>query len=114
MAYAEYKGRCVGRLMYFLYAYNHITDECLFSGSKESPMITLFGNPFDNYEWDGDTDIPTFTFLGKYIHLNDVQEQRKPEVLQYATITTEIELREEKEKRNLAIRKRLQEQIKTT
>ena len=65
MAFEKYKGRCIGRLMYFLYDYYRETDRAIFFTSGKDPMITLFGEPFANYEWDGDTDIPTFTFLGR-------------------------------------------------
>jgi hypothetical protein len=41
-------------------------------------MITLRGEPFANYTWDGDTDIPTFEFLGSWVDFNKVQEARKP------------------------------------
>ena len=77
MAFAEYRGRCIGRLMHFLYAYIPKSDYAIFSDKKESPMITLFGQPFADYEWDGDTDIPTFTFLGEYKYLKEKQEREK-------------------------------------
>ncbi len=81
MAYGEYNGRCIGRLMHFLYYYHHRTDECIFHEEHEDPMITLWGKPFANYEWDGDTDIPTFTFLGEWEFLNKTQKVTKENLL---------------------------------
>ena len=82
MAFGEYKGQCVGRLMYFLYQYSIESDECIFFGPKKFPMITLREEPFANYVWDEDTDIPTFTFLGEYKYLNRVQKEKKPIILE--------------------------------
>ena len=81
MAYKEYKGRCIGRLMSFLYEYHHRTDECVFYEEDKDPMITLWGRPFANYVWDGDTDIPTFTFLGEWEFLNEIQKVKKEYLL---------------------------------
>ena len=81
MAYIEYKGRCIGRLMRFLYEYDMRSDECVFHGEKEDPMITLFGKPYANYTWDGDTDVPTFTFLGEFGFLERSQKYKRPYIL---------------------------------
>jgi hypothetical protein len=64
MAYGEYSGQCVGRLMYFLYKYSHHSDSWLFS---ENQTITSGhkGPVIASYTWDddNDSDVPTFTFL---------------------------------------------------
>ena len=77
MAYGQYKGRSIGRLMHFLYAIDVNSDYSIFGEGKTSPMITLHGKPYADYVWDGDSDIPTFTFLGEFAHLNQRQAQEK-------------------------------------
>lgn len=81
MAFGEYKGRCIGRLMHFAYAYDMKSDEAIFQGADKEPMMTLKGKPYANYTWDGDTDVPTFVFLGDFDYLNQVQDHRKPDIL---------------------------------
>jgi hypothetical protein len=56
----SYKGRCVGRLKDFL-EYYYISDGLTFEGDTKS--ISKNGKEFVTYEWERDTDIPTFTFL---------------------------------------------------
>ena len=86
MAFERYKGRSIGRLMYFLYQYCIKSDECIFHGENKTPMITLWGKPFANYTWDEDTDIPTFNFLGKWKNLNKVQKNKKEIILEVIKI----------------------------
>ena len=112
MAYGEYKGRCVGRLLHFLYRYNHNADVAIFHDPKHDPMITLWNKPFANYTWDGDTDVPTFTFLGDFKHFAAVQEREKPRLLEHCRVTTETELREAEEAREQAFKEKLRRQIK--
>lgn len=90
MAFGQYKGRCIGRLMRFLYDYCIKSAECIFHGENEDPMITLYGEPFANYIWDGDSDIPTFTFLGEYEYLNKVQERKKEYILELFKLAEEL------------------------
>lgn len=77
MAFGEYKGRCIGRLMHFLYEIDTRSDSAIFGDGKTSPMITLHGKPYADYVWDGDSDIPTFTFLGEFAHLDQKQAMEK-------------------------------------
>ncbi len=81
MAFNQCEGRCIGRLMKFLYEYDLRSDECIFHGEKEDPMITLHGKPYANYTWDGKTDIPTFTFLSESERLGRIQAHNKPYLL---------------------------------
>jgi hypothetical protein len=83
MAYEQYKDRNIGRLMYYLYKYNHQTDSCIFESNDKYPMVTLYGKPFANYTWDEGTNIPTFEFLGEYDFLNRIQEQQKPRIIEW-------------------------------
>lgn len=113
MAYAEYNGRCVGRLMYFLYKYHHASDSCIFHGKHKvgGSQITLWGRPFANYTWDGDTDVPTFEFLGDFSFLNKVQKREKPLLLEDIKIVTETELREKEEAEKRRFKENLRRQI---
>jgi ribonuclease HI len=86
MAYNEYNGRNIGRLLRFLYEYNHRSDEATFHSEQENPMITLYGEPFANYVWEAETDIPHFTFLGKYTDLQIVQKQTKNRILEWENL----------------------------
>lgn len=81
--YSSYKGRCVGRLLFFLFQYHPLGDECVFHGQDKSPMITLLGKPFADYRWDGDSDVPTFKFFGEFSYLENVQQSAKPDILRY-------------------------------
>jgi hypothetical protein len=56
----SYKGRCVGRLKDFLEHY-YISDGLTFEGDAKS--ISRNGKKFITYEWERDTDIPTFVFV---------------------------------------------------
>lgn len=71
MAYEYYKGRCIGRLLHFLYKYDMNHADTVLFGSEED--ITCNGEPYADYVWCLDTDIPIFTFLGKFAYLNDIQ-----------------------------------------
>lgn len=94
MAFGQYKGRCVGRLMRFLYAYDNRSDEAIFHGheyqEKYGAMVTLSGRPYANYTWDGDTDVPTFCFLGDFGWLNKVQTRIKAELLATDKLRAEL------------------------
>lgn len=63
--YDQYRGRCIGRLLRFLWEYDKRADELVFHSDIHGPSITLYGKPYANYTWDGDTDVPTFKFLGE-------------------------------------------------
>jgi hypothetical protein len=82
MSYSGYRGRNIGRVLHFLYAYTHRADVMIFHGPNADPMITLGGEPVANYTWDGDGDVPTFCFLGDYEYLEATQRVRKHEILQ--------------------------------
>ncbi|MFA5234729.1 MAG: hypothetical protein WC390_10050 [Sulfurimonas sp.] len=83
MFFSEYKGRCIGRLMHFLYHYHTMFDSCQMGDGK----VAYYGDLVATYTWDGDTDIPTFVFYDipfwKMSWLNDKQEQLKAEVIEW-------------------------------
>lgn len=69
MAYSEYRGRCVGRLMHFLYPMlNNADSRFEFSGDGKTVHDRFSSEPFATYEWIDDTDIPRFTFSEKDEH----------------------------------------------
>jgi len=77
MAYSHYKGRCVGRLLHFLYDYTTQADSFCFASGK------VFSNSKCNevvatYTWENNTDIPTFQFSELYSRLTLQQNFRKP------------------------------------
>lgn len=76
MAFENYKGRVLGRLLYFLYKYTFKADTFKIGGGKvyESNEITLVAT----YTWDGDSDVPTFEFVGDYKCLGTIQDSLKP------------------------------------
>lgn len=69
--YGYYRGRCIGRVLHFLYAY-HIQDADMvtFNGptatNPDNWQITLRGKLFATYSWDEDSDVPTFKFFGDH------------------------------------------------
>jgi hypothetical protein len=81
--YSNHKGRCIGRLMFFLYKYSSLTDRCTFDGKEQS--VYLNGKLFAKYTWDEDSDIPTFEFLGEHISLNILQSSLKPLIIKNLT-----------------------------
>lgn len=60
MSYGGYRGRCVGRLMHFLYKINHQTDIGQFDGDGKT--FWLHGKVYCTYTWQDDLDVPIFTF----------------------------------------------------
>ena len=70
-----YKGRSIGRLINFLNEYCgvRIAYEVIFDNFK----IEFHGQPFATYRWDGDTNIPTFNFLGDHLDYERIQERLK-------------------------------------
>lgn len=82
-AYVGYEGRCVGRLLYFLYDLHprldyHVAigdNDMLYwrDGEKEIPMAS--------YTWEDDTDIPVLTFLGKFEAWQEQFDENKKELL---------------------------------
>ncbi len=90
MAFGQYRGRTIGRVMHFLYEYDMRSDECIFHGEAENPMITLDGKPYANYTWDEDTDVPTFTFFKEFGYLEKSQNYKKPYILEVEKKREEI------------------------
>jgi hypothetical protein len=64
--------------MYFLYHYHQDFDECQMGDGE----VTFHGKVVAKYVWDGDTDIPTFVFYGRFEYLNQVQDRLKKQVLE--------------------------------
>ena len=90
MAYHGYKGKCVGRLMRFLYEYSRRSDEWKFSIKDEMGLVLdqseknviaefswcdhvniLFGNKYVIV-----ADVPLFMFRGEWKYLNVVQVEK--------------------------------------
>jgi hypothetical protein len=68
--------------LHFLYRYTHRADNVIFQDRNTFPQITLGGKPFANYTWDGDSDVPTFEFLGEYAYLAAQQDIYKKQILE--------------------------------
>jgi len=82
--YNHYRGRCIGRLLRFLWEYDKNADRLIFHGENVTPMITRYGKPYANYTWDGDSDTPTFEFLCEdKIWLLRVQENKKKDIIKF-------------------------------
>ena len=75
MAYEGYEGRVRGRILYFLYRYTFKADTFKIIDGKiyESNETTLVAT----YTWDGDSDVPTFKFVGDYKCLDTIQKSLK-------------------------------------
>jgi hypothetical protein len=87
MAYGNYKGRCLGRLMHFLYKHTMRSDEWIFHFDKielwdghcthgQNGPVTCY------WQWLGNTDIPRFKFVGNYETLNECTERLMRETMQ--------------------------------
>ncbi len=76
MAFENYKGRTIGRLLYFLYKYTFKADTFKIGNGfvYESDEVTLVAT----YKWDGDSDVPTFEFVDDYKCLGTIQDSIKP------------------------------------
>lgn len=84
--YANYRGRCIGRLLHFMYDYSiKDCDICIFDGKSQA--ITVRGKLLATYEWDkdeqgNDTDIPTFEFFGETAKFwESAQKEKKAQVV---------------------------------
>lgn len=72
MSYASsYRGRCVGRIIHFIYHYCglHISEQFTVGGTpgeeeKGFTAVSLYGFPFAKITW-GYWDVPRFEFIGK-------------------------------------------------
>lgn len=85
MAYSNYKGQCIGRLLHFLYSYNsRDADHCIFHGDgkitlhRDNGPIVAHGYTWNN---DGDGDIPTFQFSDEYDYLSEIQNRKQQEIV---------------------------------
>lgn len=78
-----YRGQCIGRLMHFLFNYSWQSDHWIFVSDGKTITDGHNGPVVATYTWDddGDSDVPTFTFFGKYSYLNDIQEDKKEDLL---------------------------------
>lgn len=91
MAYSSYKGRCVGRLLHFLYDYTKQADGFCFAGNKvyaDSKCKKLVAT----FIWDGNTDVPTFQFVGEFKSLETQQSQRKPQIVKVNEMMNNINI----------------------
>jgi hypothetical protein len=70
MAFGEYRGRCIGRVMRFLYEIDIRSDECIF-GPERTLTIGHEGPLYASYSWRDNTDIPEIVYHGQFAHLND-------------------------------------------
>jgi len=79
MAFEEYKGQCVGRLMYFLYKYTYQSDSWQMGDGKVYSNKKVIAT----YTWDNDddSDYLTFVFNGNYEWLNKEQERNKEQII---------------------------------
>jgi len=78
MTFSKNHGRCIGRLLQFLYRYNIDFDYCQIGDGE----VLLHGRLVAKYVWDGDTDIPTFVFYERFEYLNKVQNEWKQQILE--------------------------------
>jgi len=62
MAFGQYKGRCVGRLMHFLYPISHLFDyNAKFGDGK---IYWGFNGPcIATFDWEEDSDFPIVDFI---------------------------------------------------
>lgn len=89
MAYGDYRGQCVGRLLRFLYDYHSMLAETvIFHDDGKITDRHDNGDVIATYTWnnDGDGDIPTFEFTPKFGYLREVQARRQPEIIKYEDI----------------------------
>lgn len=78
MAYNEYSGQCVGRIIYFLYEYNRSIGELSYIGDGTISADPYCKEVIATYVWNnhGDGDIPWFTFTNKYVWLSEIQSRK--------------------------------------
>lgn len=113
MAYMNYRGRCVGRIMAFLFAADSSSDEWARIGTNQ---INFYNNPFASFEWLGDTDIPVFTLTEEYESYKHVLDRAYVRVLRNDALSetpvyslSETIMKEERKK--LTQQKRLYDQL---
>ena len=91
MSYNHYRGRCVGRVMAFLYAYSHradswyFNDQAIFLDNKCNFKIATYTWNSD-VEGDPNYDVPTFKFSEAFIFLAEQQRRHKAEVIESTRI----------------------------
>ena len=91
--YSNYKGRCVGRVLHFLYHYCGLTiaERAIISFA---PSEVKYGNELlASYRWLGDTDIPVFTFVDKLENSHwstEHMERKQNEALYWRDVLTDV------------------------
>jgi len=87
MAFEQYKGQCLGRLLYFLYEFNHSFDHCTYGNGEgflgKEKVVT--------WEWKGLTDVPEIKFHGRFEHHNNDIEYYMEQQLRWSTVSTVCE-----------------------
>lgn len=74
MAFEQYKGRCIGTLLKYLYEYTPKADTFIFENGK----VHNDRNQKDlvaTYFWMNDADVPIFKFTKKYKYLYRAQSR---------------------------------------
>lgn len=83
MAYGQYTGQCIGRLMAFCYKFTHMSDRWMFGDGQ----ITDHTGQIATYTWenDGDSDIPIFKFTKQDMQdrYDSCKDRIREEVLSY-------------------------------
>ena len=81
MSYMQYRGRCIGRIMSFLYQMDKTSDSwARIDGKKQ---IFYHDTLFASYEYLGDTDIPVFKFEKNFEQYSSRMDIAYVEVLRY-------------------------------
>jgi len=87
MAFEQYRGRCVGRLMRFCYKLTHHSDSWKF-GYKDDVGTIYNSNESEvvaTYSWEDDTDIPVFKWSPKYEIFGTSFSHLRNEIIEYDT-----------------------------
>jgi hypothetical protein len=83
MAYSNYSGQCVGRILYFLYKTDSLLGEHSYIGDGKITKDYEGNDLIATFSWnnDGDGDIPIFKFTDKYSEYQLYYENAKVEIL---------------------------------
>ena len=93
MAYSEYTGRSLGRILHFLAEYCGVSIARDVTFDLGVPVITHRGTSFAEVTWgeDDQWDVPTFKFLGPNArYYQQLQDERKEDLLKLDAIRAEM------------------------